>query len=264
MTHFVLYAAILFGFFMACGVGANDVANAMGTSVGSKVLSVRQAIIIAGFFEALGAFFGSGHVAATIQNAVLDVSLFANNLDGLALGMLAALMASAIWLILATSKSWPVSSTHSIIGAVIGFAAIGIGPQYVRWAVIMKIAASWLMTPLLAGLIANIIFHSVRILIFDAESPFDAAKKWIPMYVSMVTFVIAYSTFIQTFFDKHHAVLPFASPLINALVLTGLISILVAFKLRKLTVKYAFDDNAHLHLKSAERLFGFTAPRRIG
>ncbi|MGB2148007.1 MAG: inorganic phosphate transporter, partial [Cobetia amphilecti] len=119
--------ACLFGFFMAWGVGANDVANAMGTSVGSKAITIKQAIIIAVIFEFLGAWLAGGEVTDTIRKGIIDPSLLIENPQFLVYGMLASLLAAGIWLLIASMKGWPVSTTHSIVGAIVGFSAAGLG-----------------------------------------------------------------------------------------------------------------------------------------
>ena len=123
---FIILAA-LFGFFMAWGIGANDVANAMGTSVGSKAVTIKQAIIIAAVFEFAGAFLAGGEVTSTIRRGMVDADLLADTPELLVYGMLAALLAAGIWLLVASMAGWPVSTTHTIVGAIVGFAAVGIG-----------------------------------------------------------------------------------------------------------------------------------------
>ena len=123
----LLILAILFGFFMAWGIGANDVANAMGTSVGSGALTIKQAILVAAIFEFSGAFLAGGQVTSTVRSGIVDPVLLAETPELLIYGMLAALLAAGIWLLIASSRGWPVSTTHSIVGAIVGFAAVGIG-----------------------------------------------------------------------------------------------------------------------------------------
>ena len=122
-----LILAGLFGLFMAWGIGANDVANAMATSVGSKALRIGQAILIAGVFEFAGAYLAGGEVTKTIRKEIVSPEAFSDNPDILIWGMLAALLAAGTWLAIASAKGWPVSTTHSIVGAVVGFAAVGVG-----------------------------------------------------------------------------------------------------------------------------------------
>lgn len=130
-TYTVL--AVVFGLFMAWGVGANDVANAMGTSVGSRALTIRQAIIIAAIFEFAGAYFAGGAVTETIRSGMIDADLLSGRPDLLVFGMLASLLSAGIWLLIAAYFGWPVSTTHSIVGSIVGFAVVGLGVGAVKW-----------------------------------------------------------------------------------------------------------------------------------
>jgi PiT family inorganic phosphate transporter len=199
VEHGTLYLilAATFGLFMAWGIGANDVANAMGTSVGSRALSLRQAIVIAAIFEFLGAVLAGGQVTATIRKGIFDPGLLAGSPELLVFGMLASLLAAAVWLVVASYFGWPVSTTHSIVGAIVGFAMVGIGFSAVQWAKVGSIAASWVVSPLLAGVLAFALFRSVQRLIFDAGDPFRAAKRYVPAYIFLVGFIIALVTLLK-------------------------------------------------------------------
>jgi PiT family inorganic phosphate transporter len=189
--------AIVFGLYMTWGIGANDVANAMGTSVGSGAISVKQAIIIAAIFEFAGAFIAGGNVTATIRKGIIDPSSIVNQPEILVYGMLAALLAAAIWLMIASTKGWPVSTTHSIVGAVIGFAVVGIGVDAVQWGKVGQIAASWVVSPVLGGTIAFVLMMSIRRLILNTENPFQSAKRWGPAYVFLLGFIISLVTLFK-------------------------------------------------------------------
>ena len=190
---YILLAAI-FGIFMAWGIGANDVANAMATSVGSKSITIKQAVIIAAIFEFSGAYLAGGEVTNTIRKGIVDQSVFAGQPEVLIWGMLASLLAAGTWLLLASRKGWPVSTTHSIIGAVIGFAAVGVDMNAVHWDKVGGIVFSWVITPLLAGVIAFSVLMSIQKLILDTDDPFKNALKYGPMYLFLVGFVIAMVT----------------------------------------------------------------------
>src|SRR3989338_4171187 len=163
MEHGLLYIilASIFGFFMAGGGGANDVANAMGTSVGSKVFTFKQAMFIAAIFEAAGALLAGGNVTDTIRSHIIDAQQFTGSPEILIFGMLAALLAAGSWLFIASYYGWPVSTTHSIIGAIIGFGAIVLGTQSIYWNEITTIVLSWVFTPIISGTIAFLLFTSV-------------------------------------------------------------------------------------------------------
>lgn len=199
MDHGQLYIilAIIFGFFMAWGVGANDVANAMGTSVGSKALTITQAIIIAAIFEAAGAMLAGGQVTNTIRSKIIDTALFVNDPDTLIYGMLASLLAAGTWLIIATRFAWPVSTTHSIVGAIIGFGVIVLGAKAVYWHQVINISLSWIVTPVIAGVIAYLLFRSVQALIFNSSTPIKNAKRYIPFYIFLVSIVIVLVTMLK-------------------------------------------------------------------
>ncbi|SFV80902.1 Probable low-affinity inorganic phosphate transporter [hydrothermal vent metagenome] len=157
----LLILAVVFGLFMAWGVGANDVANAMGTSVGSGAVTIKQAIIIAVIFEFAGAILAGGEVTATIRKGILD------------------------------------ATTHSIVGAIVGFGSVGVGVDAVAWDKVGTIVMSWVVSPFLAGTIAFILFRSLQNLIIDTRHPFDNAKKYVPYYMFLVGFVISLVTIFK-------------------------------------------------------------------
>ncbi|MBA6379014.1 MULTISPECIES: inorganic phosphate transporter [unclassified Colwellia] len=196
LTHgpmLVIIAGVV-GFFMAWGIGANDVANAMGTSVGSKALTIKQAILIAMVFEFAGAYLAGGEVTSTIRKGIIDASYFVDSPELLVFGMISALFAAATWLLIASILGWPVSTTHSIVGAIVGFAAVGVSVDAVEWGKVIGIVGSWIITPLISGIIAFIIFNSAQKLIFDTDNPLTQAKRWVPFYMFLAGFVLALVT----------------------------------------------------------------------
>ena len=182
--------ALTTGFIMSWAVGANDVANAMGTSVGSKVLTIKQAIVIAAIFEGLGAILASGQVTDTIRHNLIDLNAYVPHPELLIYGMLAALCASTTWLMIATYFGWPVSTTHSIIGAIIGFNCISTGFANTQWHTVGYIFFSWMLTPVLAGVIAFSLFKSVKYFIFDQADPLKKARKTIPVYIFLTCIIV--------------------------------------------------------------------------
>jgi len=192
----LLGLALLFGLYMAWGIGANDVANAMATSVGSKALTVKHAIIIAAIFEFLGAFLAGGEVTSTIRKGIIDAGMISEP-NVLVYGMLAALLAAAVWLTVASRYGWPVSTTHSIVGAIVGFALVAVGTDAVHWDKLGAIAASWIVSPLLSGIIAYLLITSVQKLIFERDDPEAQALKFVPFYIFLTTAVIALVTFLK-------------------------------------------------------------------
>ena len=190
----LLLLAILFGFFMAWGVGANDVANAMGTSVGSKAITIKQAILIAMVFEFAGAYLAGGEVTATIRKGIVDPALLADTPELLVYGMMASLLAAGTWLLVASIYSWPVSTTHSIVGAIVGFAAVGISPDVVQWGKVGEIVSSWVVSPVIAGTFAFVISLSIRRFVFDAPDAYIAARRYLPIYLFFVGYMISMVT----------------------------------------------------------------------
>ena len=224
-----LIMACLFGFFMAWGIGANDVANAMGTSVGSGALTLKQAILVAMLFEFLGAYLAGGEVTSTIRKGIIDPSIMDVNPELMVYGMLSALLAAGTWLMIASIKGWPVSTTHSIVGAIVGFSAVGISADAVNWGKVGTIVASWVVSPLLAGTISFGLFMSVKALILDTEDPFHRAKKYIPVYMWMVGFMISMVTLLKGL--KHVGLdldLGLGSTFANAIPISAGVGLLVA------------------------------------
>ncbi len=249
----IVILACVFGFFMAWGVGANDVANAMGTSVGSKALTLKQAIMIAIIFEFMGAYLAGGAVTATIRKGIIDPGLLAGTPELLVFGMLSALLAAGIWLLIATHFGWPVSTTHSIVGAIVGFAAVGISVDAVNWAKVSKIVASWVVSPVTAGLIAFFLFRSVQKLILDTDNPFANAKKYIPGYIFLVGFMVSMVTFTK---GLKHVGLDFSwFQSAGASVVIGIIVMLIGMQMQKRITPDPDADREH-HFSSVEKLFG--------
>ena len=190
----ILLLAGFIGFFMAFGIGANDVANSMGTSVGSKAITIKQAIIIAAIFEFLGAFLAGGEVTSTIRKGIVDPNLYANDINIFVIGMISALLAGGTWLFIASLRGWPVSTTHSIVGAIIGFVLISKGVDAVSWGKVGNIAMSWVTSPLFSGTLAFGLYISAKKLILDKANPGKAAITFIPLYSFLVAVVISLVT----------------------------------------------------------------------
>jgi len=192
--------AALFGIFMAWGIGANDVANAMATSVGSKALTIKQAILVAAVFEFMGAVLAGGEVTSTIRKGIVNTDSLMGLEDGaklLVYGMLAALLAAGSWLLVASRKGWPVSTTHSIVGAIVGFAAVGIGIDAVQWSKVGTIVMSWVVSPVTSGFIAYLIYLTVQKLILRHEDPLTMAKRYVPVYIFLAAFTITLVTILK-------------------------------------------------------------------
>ena len=188
-------SAVVIAFYVAWSIGANDVANSMGTSVGSGAISLRQAILIAGIFEFTGAVLIGIHVTKTIQNGIVDSVLFSANPDIYVYGMLAALFAAAIWIMVSTYFSLPISTSQSIVGSLIGFGFIAIGPSAINWEKIIHIGESWVLSPISGMLLAFFIFYIIKKTIFDTEKPFESAKKYLPFFAFVLLALISFSFF---------------------------------------------------------------------
>ena len=190
-----LWIAAILAFYMAWAIGANDVANAMGTSVGSGALTIFAAVIVAALFEFLGAFLAGGHVTDTVRKGMIDMDLVTR--DQLIHGMLASLAAAATLLLGATRYGLPVSTTHAIVGAIVGFGAVAIGVDAVEWSKVGQIAVSWITSPLLSGVTAYAIFQFTRAKILDREHPVEQIQKFGPFFFFFVFFVIALVTLFK-------------------------------------------------------------------
>ncbi len=250
----LLILACIFGVFMAWGVGANDVANAMGTSVGSKALTIKQAIFIAMIFEFAGAYLAGGEVTSTIRKGIIDPAIMAGTPELLVFGMTSALLAAGTWLLIASIFGWPVSTTHSIVGAIVGFAAVGIAVDAVAWGKVSKIVASWVVSPVLAGTISFFLFRSVQKFILNTDNPFDNAKRYIPVYMFAVGFLIAMVTLLKGL--KHvFKDIGFKLSFLESMGIAVIAGVIVAFIGISLLRKVQYVANDENRFESVERVF---------
>lgn len=248
-----LVLAAAFGLFMAWGIGANDVANAMATSVGARALTLKRAIIVAAIFEFAGAFLAGGQVTATIRKGIIDASTVAGDPEILVWGMLAALLAAGTWLLIASKRGWPVSTTHSIVGAIVGFAIVGIGLTSVQWGKVGQIAISWVISPVLSGVVAFLLFMSVQRLILDTDNPLKNARRYVPFYIFLVGFIMALVTLLK---GLSHVGLEFTTAQNYVIaILAGLATMGIGIIGIK-RVKEVDDDNEEFRFTSVERIFG--------
>lgn len=194
-SSILLILAGAFGFYMAFNIGANDVANAMGTSVGSKSLSMKQAIVAAAIFELAGAILVGGHVTQTVGSGLVHLNMFVPR--EYLLGMMSALLSAAIWLNIATAFGWPVSTTHSIVGAVWGFGLVAAGPSAIVWSKVVKVVASWIVSPLMGALITFFVFRVIHRRVFCSETPSASARRIAPFLVGVVAFILTLAMFYK-------------------------------------------------------------------
>lgn len=245
--------AALFGLFMAWGIGANDVANAMATSVGSKALTIKQAILVAAVFEFAGAVLAGGAVTATIRKGIVDAEPLTGSPELLIYGMLAALLAAGTWLLIASRNGWPVSTTHSIVGAIVGFAAVGIGVDAVKWGKVGTIVMSWVVSPVTAGFIAYLIYRSVQKLILSQEDPLAKAKRYVPVYIFLAAFTITLVTILKGL--KHVGLhLSIQQSYVLAIVVATGIAIIGAVFIKRIEPDRKAEKKEHFY--TVERVFG--------
>ena len=250
-TYYIILACA-FGLFMAWGIGANDVANAMGTSVGSRALTLKKAIIIAAIFEFSGAFLAGGEVTKTIRKGMVDANLLAQTPDLLVYGMIAALLAAAIWLLIASRFGWPVSTTHSIVGAIVGFAAVGIGIEAVKWGKVGTIVMSWVVSPAIAGILSYWLFMSVQKFILDTADPLKNARRYVPIYIFLTGFMISLVTMFKGL--KHVGLDLSTGQAYGVAVIIGIITMIIG---KVIIERMKFDPEAdrQFHFANVERVF---------
>jgi PiT family inorganic phosphate transporter len=238
---------------MAWGIGANDVANAMGTSVGSGAITIKQAVLIAAIFEFAGAFLAGGQVTKTIRKGIIDAELLSATPELLVYGMLASLLAAGIWLLVASKFGWPVSTTHSIVGAIVGFAAVGIGVEAVHWSKVGTIVMSWVISPALAGAASYWLFRSVQKLILNRDDPFESAKQVVPYYVFLTGFIIALVTMFKGL--KHVGL---EVSIVESYSYAFVFGLVIMFMSMNSIRKLKIDPNADrdFHFANVERVFG--------
>ena len=189
-----LAIAALFGAYMAMNIGANDVANNVGPAVGSKALTMGGAIVIAAIFEASGAFIAGGDVVKTIKKGIIDINAFGGNVDPFIWAMMAALLAAALWLNFATMMKAPVSTTHSIVGGVMGAGIAAAGFSIVDWGTMGQIASSWVISPVIGGIIAASFLYAIKKTMVYKDDKITAAKKWVPIFVAIMS--MAFVTYL--------------------------------------------------------------------
>ena len=237
-TLLIIGGAGAIGFYMAWGIGANDVANSMSTAVGAKAITHRQAVIIAGVLVFLGAVLVGPNVTETIKSGIVKVDVIPANL--LILGFISALLAAAIWATLSTWKEMPISTTHSIIGALMGFGIVAGGVSSVNWTKIGLVASSWVLSPVFGCILAFIVFKIIVRLIFAKEEPVKSAKIVGPVIIGATGFLITSSFLLKTPLSKSLELSIFTSLGISLLV-SIIVGIIGIFLLRKIQAQREED-----------------------
>ncbi|MDR1126153.1 MAG: inorganic phosphate transporter [Deltaproteobacteria bacterium] len=193
----VLALSVAAGFFMAFALGANDVSNAMAASVGSKALSLRQALVVAAILNCVGAIFLGAGVTSTIATGIIDPASVPDKFQFM-LGMFAALLSAGLWVLIATLTGLPVSSTHSVVGGIIGLGLVLGGPELVNWSVMFKIVLSWICSPLLGVIISYVSFMHIRRYILFSRQVRKGAMRWVPFWVGLTALIIFLSFLSKT------------------------------------------------------------------
>jgi phosphate/sulfate permease len=248
-TLILTIIVLVVGFYMAWNIGSNDVSNAMGTSVGSGALTLKKAVIIAAILEFSGAYFLGDNVSSMMQGQLINVTRFAHDPNTLVFGMCGALLGTGIWLQLASYFGLPVSTTHAIVGAIVGFGTLTLGIGGVEWKIIGSIASSWVLSPALSGLISYLIFSILQKNILYALNPAHATKRLIPILLFFVfaTFTL---TFIFNGFGKYKLMFSFS----QAMLISGIIGLVAAFIGRIMIKRMKIPQSS---LKTPSRLLPF-------
>ena len=217
----ILIIAFAAGFYMAWSIGANDVANSMASAVGAKAITQKQAVLIAGVLTICGAVFLGAHVSGTISKGIVDPNDI-GDAKLVMLGALAAILAASIWVTLATWKAMPISTTHSIVGAMIGFGLIAGGWGVVSWGVVGKVALSWVLSPLFGCILAFIVFKLITKLILGKEDTLGWGKKMAPFFIAATFFIIFMSLLLKTRLGE--MVITSGNELVWALVISSVVA----------------------------------------
>jgi PiT family inorganic phosphate transporter len=219
-AYIVLILGYIFGFYMAWNIGANDVANAMASSVGSKAITIRQAVCLAGILNILGAVFVGSHVTDTIRKGIVSTEIMTDPHTAL-IGALSALLAASLWVSFATWKSLPVSTTHSIVGAMIGFGIMAGGMNVINWGKLLAVVLSWIISPFFSIVIAFIVFKIIVRLILSRKNSYAQALRLSPFFIGITFFVVVLSFLFKTPFGEKLALGPQAA--VTAAVLLSLL-----------------------------------------
>ena len=194
MEHTLIYIipAVILCFMMTWGVGANDLANVMSTTMGSQAITIRQAIVIAIIFEIAGAFFGGTGVTETIRDRIINISQLSDSPLILIEGMLGVLLACTIWMNLASYLGVPVSITNALVGSMVGFGSVVLGNNYIHWNQVSHIAIGWITSPLIAGVSSYALFISIQQTIFAKANPLAKAKLYMPLYLFLIGCILSF------------------------------------------------------------------------
>lgn len=248
---FIIVACAV-GLWMTWGIGANDLANIMSPAIGSKAITVRQAIFVAVIFEIAGAFFGGSQVTETIRGGILDAQLLQHSPQLMIYCMLSVLFAGAVWITAASYLGMPVSITNAVIGALVGVGAIALGLHAIHWQTVGYIAISWISSPTIAGIIAFLLFISIKRSILGSDTPFEAAKRCVPFYLLVVGVVLAMMMVVKGF--KHFSIHLNVMQTIATVVITSILVLCVGLLAMK-TIFAKAKLNRHMQFAYIEGMF---------
>ena len=229
----IIGGASAIGFYMAWSIGSNDVANSMATAVGAKAITFKQAVLIAGILNFVGAVLLGPHVAETVKGKIVNTEMIADP-QILLLGFVASLLAAALWVTLSTWKSMPISTTHSIIGALMGFGIIAGGMSAVNWGKVSSVAASWVLSPVVGCILAFLVFKIIVKLIFAKDKPVKSAKIVGPLIIGVTAFLIVSSLLLKTTLSDILGISDLPQALLISTVVSIVVSALAMFLLRNI------------------------------
>lgn len=262
-TLFILLACGV-GLLMTWGVGANDLANVMSTSIGSNSITIRQAIIIAIIFEFLGAFVGGMQVSDTIRHGIINTDVLVNTPELFVYGMISVLMAATTWMTIASYQGLPVSITHTIVGAIVGFGAILLGFDAIQWQKVKIIAISWVTSPMLAAILAYLLFVLVQWTILARDRPFHSAKQLAPLYLFLIGIAMSFASIVKGL--AHLGVILTKLDDMGIAVGMGLfIAVIGGLLIRR--IQLPLESTRHEQFEQVEKIFGvlmlFTAAAMV-
>ncbi len=265
--EFALYVALAFGFYMAWSIGANDAANALGTSVGSGAVTFKEAVLIAAVFEFGGALIAGADVTNTMRKGIIDPALFSdlslfpagNGADYFVCGMMAALIAAALWIHIAAYLGWPVSTTHSIVGSITGFGMVSVGVANIEWVKLGTIVASWATSPIMGGIISYLIFTMIRKFIMEAKNANRGLRVWAPAFSFPVFAVLAGLLFTKGLKHSKTMLAEAGIGSIEMIILSAifgfLASLIVSVLVRRVTILE--EDSTEERNKKVEKVFRY-------
>ena len=235
-------------FYMAWSIGSNDVANSMATAVGAKAITFRQAVLIAGILNFVGAVFVGSHVTETVKGNIVQPSMIPD-LHTLLLGFIASLLAAAIWVTLSTWKEMPISTTHSVVGALVGFGLIAGGTSSINWIKLGEVASSWILSPIVGCILAFFVFKIIVKLIFEKSKPVESAKIVGPGIIGVTAFMIVSSLLMKTPLGEKIGITNDLTAIITSIFIGIVIALISIFLLRNIKAKSAED------YETVERIF---------